>query len=82
MFPEQIFNLKYENLINDQEKEIKKLIEYCQLDWEQQCLKFYENKNPIKTLSVNQANKPMYKSSINKSKYYETNLDNLFSKLN
>ena len=82
MFPGKIFNLNYENLINDQENEIKKLIEYCQLDWEQQCLKFYENKNPIKTLSVNQANKPMYKSSINKSKYYETNLDNLFSKLN
>ena len=82
MFPNKIFNLKYENLINNSEKEIRELIEFCGLSWENNCLKFYQNNNPIKTLSVNQANKPLYKSSINKFKFYEDKLTDLFSKLN
>ena len=43
--------------------------------------KFYKNDNPIKTLSVNQANKPIYKSSLNKFKNFEKQLDILSKKL-
>ena len=77
----KILNIKYENLISNPEKQIKELINFCQLEWEDRCLNYYDNNNPIKTLSVNQANKPIYKSSINKYKNYEKDLDILFSKL-
>ena len=73
---------QYESLVNNSENEIKKLIKYCDLEWEENCLQFYKNKNIIKTVSVNQANKPIYKSSINKSEHYNEYLDDLFSKLN
>ena len=81
-FKEKIYNIKYESLVNNSENEIKKLIKHCDLEWEENCLQFYKNKNIIKTVSVNQANKPIYKSSINKSEYYNEYLDDLFSKLN
>ena len=81
-FKEKIYNIQYESLVNNSENEIKKLIKYCDLEWEENCLQFYKNKNIIKTVSVNQANKPIYKSSINKSEHYNEYLEDLFSKLN
>ena len=81
-FKNQILDIKYEDLINDSEKKIKEIIKFCNLDWDVKCLGFYNNNNPIKTLSVNQANKPIYKSSIDKSKIYKKELETLFSKLN
>ena len=64
---ELFHDVHYENLINDSDNEIKKIINYCNLDWEDRCLDFSKNKNPIKTASVGQARKPIYKSSINSS---------------
>ena len=81
LFDGKILNIKYENLISKPNEKIKELINFCELNWEDQCLNFYKNNNPIKTLSVNQANKPIYKDSIDKYKNFEKDLDILFSKL-
>ena len=81
LFSKTIFNIKYEDVISNPKKKIEELISFCQLDWEEKCLNFHENNNPIKTLSVNQANKPIYKNSINKFKNFEKDLDILFKKL-
>jgi len=64
-FPNTIYDAQYEKIIEDPENEIKKMIKFCDLDWEESCLKFYNNKTPIKTLSTAQARKPIYKSSKN-----------------
>lgn len=77
-----IHNIKYEDLINFSENKIYELINFCELKWEKDCLEFYKNDNPIKTVSFNQANKPIYNSSINKYEFFKKNLDKLFSKLN
>ena len=82
LFDKSILNIKYEDIVSNSESKIKELINFCELDWEEQCLKYYDNSNPIKTLSANQANKPIYKSSINKFKNFENDLNILFSKLN
>ena len=47
-----IHEVRYESLINNKNDEIKKLIEYCDLPWEENCLMFYKNKTPIKTMST------------------------------
>ena len=64
-FPNTIYNAQYEKIIEDPEKEIKNMIKFCNLNWEEECLQFYNNKTPIKTLSTAQARKPIYKSSKN-----------------
>ena len=79
IFKNEILNFKYEELIKNPEAQIKNLINYCNLEWEENCLRFYENKNPIKTLSVNQANQPLYETSINKSDFFEKEISNLFN---
>ena len=42
LFPGEILDLKYEDLISSQKSETENLLEYCGLNWEEECLKFYE----------------------------------------
>ncbi len=78
-FKDKIYNLKYENLVNNPEIETKSLIDFCGLDWDPKCLEFYKNKKTIKTVSFAQARKPIYRSSINISDKYSIYLDKLKS---
>ena len=55
MFEGEIYNSRYEDLINDHEKNTKDLIKYCDLDWEEACLSHHKNQIN-KTLSVNPTN--------------------------
>ena len=66
-----IHTIKYEELVHSPDKEIKKLINNLDIKWDENCLKFYENKNAIKTLSVNQARKKIYSSSLSLYKMYK-----------
>ena len=81
-FPEEIYDLNYEKLINNPQSEIKNLIKFCDLEWEDNCLEFYNTKRSIKTLSVSEARKPIYKSSLSSSANFEKYLKKSFDKLN
>ena len=79
LFPQGFLDVQYESLIKDQNSEIKKIINYCNLEWEEQCLSFDKNKNPIKTVSLSQARRPIYNSSIKSYQKFELYLKELFS---
>ena len=81
-FSDNIYDLNYENLVTNSEEEIKNLIKFCELNWDPNCLKHYENKRLIKTVSFNQARKPIYKSAVKSSNIYEKYLDKLVKTLN
>ena len=81
VLPNFIFNIQYENLIYNTEIEIRNLIKFCSLNWSDKCLKFYENKRPIKTASSTQVRSKIYKSSLNSWKNYEKYLKEYFVKL-
>ena len=76
-FDKDIYNLSYENLVSDQEKETKQLLDFCKLDWDVNCLKPHENKNKVATVSLAQVRSPIYKSSIKKWKNYSSYLTEL-----
>jgi len=79
-FQNSIYELKYENLVNNSEEEIKKLVNFCGLEWDPNCLKFHENKKtPIKTVSIAQARKPIYKSSLNSNIGYSKHLQEMYN---
>ena len=45
------------------------MLSFCDLNWDPECLNFYKNKKtPVQTVSVSQASKPIYKSSVNLNK--------------
>ena len=41
LLPDFVLNIKYENLINNTEHEVRRLLDFCDLGWENSCLKFY-----------------------------------------
>ena len=71
LFPSQIYDLKYENLVNNTRTEVEKLLKFCSLEWDDKCLNHQKNKRVIKTISYNQARKPIYNSSVKSFKGYE-----------
>ena len=81
LIPNFILNLKYEELIKNTEKEVKKLLYFCDLPWESKCLEFYKNKRPIKTASDTQVRSKIYSTSVNKWKNYERFLEKYYDKL-
>ena len=76
-FPDEIYALSYENLIGNQSEETKKLIKFCNLNWEEACLLPHRNKNKVSTASLAQIRKPVYKTSLNKWKDYSKYLEDL-----
>ncbi len=79
-FSDFIFDVNYEKLVSDPENQIKKIIKFSDLEWEKDCLSFHKNtKTPIQTVSVNQARKPIYKSSVNSNIKFSEHLSEMFS---
>jgi hypothetical protein len=76
-FGDRIYDINYEDLITNQETEVKKLLKNCELDWDENCMTFYENKKSVATASLAQVRSPIYKSSVQKWKNYSSELNEL-----
>ena len=72
--PVEIFDLQYEDLISNTEEKVRELLDYCQLDWEDNCLNFYETKRGVRTPSRWQVRQPIYSSSMQRWRHYESHL--------
>ena len=70
VLPGFVYHSQYENLITDQESETRKLLEFCGLPWDENCLSFHETKRKVKTASNAQVRQPIYKDSVMLSKRY------------
>lgn len=67
----------YEDVVADTEKEAKRLIEFLGLPWNAKCLDFHKSDRPVKTASVAQVRKPIYKSSVKRWAKYGSGLQPL-----
>jgi tetratricopeptide (TPR) repeat protein len=65
-----IHTVVYEDVIADTEKEAKALIAFLGLDWNDKCLEFHKSDRPVKTASVAQVRKPIYKTAVKRWKKY------------
>ncbi|MGH1462493.1 MAG: tetratricopeptide repeat-containing sulfotransferase family protein [Neptuniibacter sp.] len=81
VMPGSVYPSSYEGLVANFESEARKIIDYCELEWDDQCLKFYENKREVKTASVLQVRQPIYKTAVAKWKRYEPFVPDLIDKL-
>jgi tetratricopeptide (TPR) repeat protein len=77
VLPGKVLRVQYEDNVADQEKQARRMIEYCGLNWEDQVLRFYETERAVKTASSEQVRQPIYNKSVNSWKRYETELADL-----
>lgn len=81
IFKNKIFNLSYEELIKDQKGTTQKLLDYCNLEWDENCLNFFNSQSSVRTLSTAQVRRPIYNSSIKSWKKYKELLRDMVSEL-
>lgn len=79
---ERFMEIQYEDIVHDQENQTKKLLEFCQLDWDEACMRFHENTAPVSTASSVQVRQPLYSNSIGRWQRYGNLLDDLKRDLN
>src|SRR5579863_8467435 len=63
VLPGKVHRVFYEELVADPEGEVRRLLKYLDLPFEEQCLRFYENKRMVTTLSSEQVRQPLYKGA-------------------
>ena len=80
-FPNKIYDISYEELTKNQKKETQKLLNYCDLDWDEDCLNFHKNTRAVVTASSSQVRQKMYQGSSEAWKKYESNLKPLIEGL-
>ena len=81
LFPGKIYDICYEDLTTNQEEETRKLLEYCDLDWDENCLNFHKNKRAVRTASSLQVRRKMYQGSSEAWKKHEAYLQPLIKAL-
>lgn len=69
-----VLDVPYEAVVNDTELWIRRILEFCGLEWEQDCLRFYQEKRQVNTASYDQVRRPVYRSAVNRWKHYERHL--------
>ncbi|MBZ0261226.1 MAG: sulfotransferase [Hyphomicrobiales bacterium] len=74
IFPESIYESDYEALTQNPEMEVRKILDFLGLPWEDACLKFNERKSTVKTFSLMQVRNPINKGSIARWRNYEKQL--------
>ena len=81
LFPGKIYDICYEDLTTNQEEETRKLLQYSELDWDENCLSFHKNKRAVKTASALQVRQKIYQGSSEAWKKYEAHLKPLIKAL-
>jgi hypothetical protein len=81
VLPLPLFELRYEELIANQEAVSRRLIEFCGLDWDDRCLRFHDTARAVNTSNALQVRKPLYRNSVGRWKRYAAHLGPLLEAL-
>jgi tetratricopeptide (TPR) repeat protein len=77
VLPGRVHRVIYEDLVGNTEHEVRRLLAYCGLPFEDACLRFFENDRPVRTASSEQVRQPIYTSGVDHWQHYEPWLDPL-----
>lgn len=79
--PSRFMEVSYEDIVYKQEEQTKRLLNFCDLEWDDACMRFHENAAPVSTASSVQVRQPLYSGSIGRWKKYGSALGPLKSAL-
>jgi hypothetical protein len=74
VLPDRIYTLNYERVVADTEDEVRRLLDFCGLAFEDSCLSFFENERAVVTVSSTQVRQPIYTSSVEGWRKFEAEL--------
>jgi tetratricopeptide (TPR) repeat protein len=71
VLPARVHRVRYEDMVADLEGEVRRLLNYCGLPFEEQCLRFHETRRVVQTASSEQVRRPLYAESVDQWRNYE-----------
>ena len=74
---DRFLQIRYEDIVFDQRNQTERLLNFCDLGWEEACLNFHQNEAPVSTASSVQVRKPLYSGSIGRWQRYDGVLQEL-----
>jgi predicted Zn-dependent protease len=77
VLPGRVHRVLYESMVADTETEVRRLLAYCGLPFEEGCLRFYENERAVRTPSSEQVRRPIFRDALEQWRHYEPWLEPL-----
>jgi tetratricopeptide (TPR) repeat protein len=71
VLPAQVLRIQHEDLVDDLEGNVRRLLEYCELDFEPACLDFHKTERSVRTASSEQVRQPIYREGLDQWRHYE-----------
>jgi tetratricopeptide (TPR) repeat protein len=71
VLPGRVHRVIYEDLVGDTEGQVRVLLAHCGLDFDEHCLRFFENDRPVRTASSEQVRQPIYRQGMDHWQHYE-----------
>ncbi len=81
VLPGKVLEVRYEDVVADLDGQVRRLLAHCGLDFEADCLRFWETERAVNTASSEQVRKPLYSGSVNFWRHYEPHLGELIGQL-
>ncbi len=81
VLPGKVLHVQYEDVVDDLETQVRRILEHCNLPFEQSCIDFYKTKREVRTASSEQVREPINTKGLAQWKNYEPHLDELKSAL-
>jgi len=69
--PGRVHRVIYEEMVDDTEAQVRALLDYCGLDFDERCLRFFENDRAVRTASSEQVRRPIYREGVDQWRHYE-----------
>ena len=71
VLPGRVHRVIYEQMVADTEGEVRRLLDYCGLPFDDACLRFYENSRAVRTASSQQVRQPSYRDAVDQWRHYD-----------
>ena len=77
VLPGKILRVRYEDVVTDLETQVRRLLDYCELPFEEACINFHETERAVRTASSEQVRQPIFKSGVDQWANFSDYLDPL-----
>lgn len=77
VLPLPVLEVQYEELVEQPETQVRKLVEFLGLEWDTRCLRFHEQRHPVQTASSWQVRQPMHRAAVGRWRNYQVQLEPL-----
>lgn len=74
VLPLRMFEVRYEDIVENFEAKSREIVDFAGLDWDDRCLRFHETRRTVLTSSNLQVRQPLYSSSVGRWRHYEAGL--------